>query len=131
MPEIRSSNLAPPRHFLLRLTRLGPLVPARLRWLDHAPEDPAWNKLDRWPVYVLCADIAGVDVPPEDITERAHIKLGHWKWPQPITEAEYRYRMARLRWAEGARPDDPTLAPRRAVDPEQIEMPSFGKENGL
>src|SRR5688500_18211232 len=39
--------ILPPRYYLLRLVRRGPLVPGRLRWLDHAPEDPEWNKLDR------------------------------------------------------------------------------------
>jgi hypothetical protein len=119
-----------PRHFLLRAVRHGPLVPARLYWLDHEPGCPE-NKREgsRWPVYIQCADIAGVEVEPERVTDRMHRPDSHWGALQTITETEYRYRLARLRWAERGAPDDPTLRPTRKVDPARVPMPSFEREN--
>ncbi len=127
-----------PRYYLLRAVRYGPLVPARLRWLDHAPEDPETNKLDRGRLsIVVCADIAGTEVEPEQIMERLWsetdfrpgILPGHWRYPKPITEAEYHYQVARLRWAEAHRPEDAALRARRAVDPAAVPIPSFEEEN--
>lgn len=121
-----------PRHFLLRLRRRGPLVPARLHWIDHAPGDPQDNKLDRGRLsIVVCADIAGAEVPPEELLERLHIRPGHWKYPEPISHAEYRYQLARLQWAAQHRLDDPALRPRRAVDPAQVALPDFSREKAM
>lgn len=119
-----------PRYYLMRQVRYGPLVPARLYWIDHEPGEPS-NKREssRWPVYILCADVAGVEVEPEMLIERTWAPMAHWKYPQAITEIEYRYQIARLRWAERASPSDPTLRPRRKVDPASVALPSFEKEN--
>lgn len=113
------------QHFLLRLTRGGPLVPARLQELDHELGQPD-NKRDRWPPTVLVADINGEITPPEELTDRFHWPAGHWKYAQPCTQAEYEFRLKRLRWAEENRPDDPSLRPRRKVDPRTARLPSFG-----
>jgi hypothetical protein len=121
-----------PQHFLLRVVRGGPLVPARLRWLDHAPDDPDDNKLDRGRLSIVCcADVAGAEVPPEQLTERLYRGPGHWKYAEPITESEYRYQLQRLHWAARHRPQDPGLRPRRAVDPAQAPLPDFSRENAL
>lgn len=122
----------PPAHYLMRQVRLGPLVPARLHWLDHEPGVPE-NKREgsRWPVLILCADIAGVEVEPEQITDRGHRPAAHWGALQSITEAAYRYEIARLRWAEGSAPADPALRPRRKVDPASVAMPSFERERTI
>jgi hypothetical protein len=122
--------MMPPRYFVLRVTRYGPLVPARLTEIDTEPGEPG-NKRDRWPPTVLCADIAGAVVPPEELTERFMAPVGHWKYAQPISEAEYRHRFALLRWAEAHRPADPTLKPRRRVDPTHLPLPDFTRENAL
>src|SRR5580704_5444287 len=113
-----------PRHYLMRQVRFGPLVPARLRYIDHEPGEPS-NKREgsRWPVYLVCADVAGVEVEPEQIADRMHREPSHWAALQPITEAEYLYQMARLRWAERSAPDDPTLRSRRKVDPASVALP--------
>jgi hypothetical protein len=116
-----------PRHFLMRLVRGGALVPARLRWLDHEPGEPD-NPRDRWPPFVVVCDIAGEVRPPEELTDRFHWPASHWKHAAPISEGEYRYQLARLRWAERHRPQDPTLQPRRPVDPRQVALPSFARE---
>jgi hypothetical protein len=119
-----------PRYFVLRLRRDGPLLPGRLIEIDHEP-GVRDNPRDRWPPTVMCGDIAGNVVPPEEITSRAHWPAGHWKYAQPITEAEYRWRFDRMRWAESNLPTDPTLRPRRRVDPRQVALPSFDRENAL
>jgi hypothetical protein len=127
-----------PQYFMMRVRRGGPLVPARLRWLDHAPDDPEDNRLDRGRLSIVtCADIAGLEVPPEEVTERLWNSDGgrpgipptHWKYPEPISEAEYRYQLQRLRWAARNRPTDPVLRPRRVVDPAGLPLPDFTREN--
>lgn len=132
-------TLPAPRHFLMRQRRDGPLVPARLWWCDHDPADPE-NKLDRGRLSVYPrADIAGNEVDPERIFERTYggsearpaISPTHWKYPKPITEAEYRFQFDRMRWAERNRPDDPTLRPKAAVDPREAPLPNFERENAL
>lgn len=122
--------MIPPRHFLCRVVRFGPLVPARLRYINHEPGEPGnLREGSRWPVFILCADVAGTEVEPEWLEERLWAPAGHWKHCSPITETEYRYQLARLRWAESASPSDPTLRPRRKVDPASVALPSFEKES--
>lgn len=124
--------MTPPRYYLLRAVRQGPLVPARLHWIDHEPGEPSnLREGSRWPVYIPCADIAGVECEPEQITDRLHRPATHWGALQTITEAGYRYEIARLRWAERAAPADPTLRPRRKVDPAGVPLPSFERERSL
>lgn len=129
--------IPPARHFLLRQVRGGPLVPARLWWCDHEPGEPE-NKLDRGRLSPFPrADIAGLEVDPQLIFDRTFsatdhrpgIDPNHWKYPVPITEAEYRYQFDRMRWAELHAPRDPTLTPKRRVDPSQFELPNFDREN--
>lgn len=126
----------PPCYYLLRVKRDGPLVPARLQWLDHEPGVPE-NKLDRGRFSVYpAADIAGAEVDPELLFDRlfSHddprpgIAATHWKYPEPISEAMYRWHFERMRWAERNRPDDPVLRPRQRVDPGQIEI-NFDREH--
>ena len=121
-------SLPRPSHFLMRVTRLGPLVPAKL-WLDDAEPGEPTNKLDRgrFSIYPR-AEIAGKEVPPEQVSDRAAWPQGHWKYAQPITEVEYRYQVSRLGWAAKHRPGDPTLAPRKPVDTAQMALPSFDQE---
>lgn len=117
-----------PQHYLMRLVRYGPLIPARLQWLDHEPGEPD-NKRDRWPALLCVVDIAGEDCPPEELLERQHWPPRHWKHAEPIGEGEYRYRLELLRWAEKGRPDDPTLRPRRRIDRRTVPLPNFDREN--
>jgi hypothetical protein len=119
--------MMPPRHFVLRVTRYGPLVPARLQWIDYEPGEPD-NHRDRWPSVIPFVDIAGEVVPPEELTERFMAPVGHWKYAQPISEADYRFLFDHLRWLETVRPNDPVLQPRRRVDPQRMQLPSFERE---
>jgi hypothetical protein len=112
------------RHFLMRMTRYGPLVPARLMEISHEP-GIADNHRDRWPATILMADIAGEVVPPEELTERFFWGPGHWKYAAPTTRAEYEYRLKMMRWAETNAPDHPALRPRRKVDPRTVRLPNF------
>ncbi len=130
-------KLPPRQHFLMRVRRDGPLVPAMLWWCDHDPADPA-NKLDRGRLSIYPrAAIAGEEVEPERILERLGLlplsgdqvatpdqilarlaqaeppPVTHWKWCQPVSEAVYQHHFSRLRWAERHRPNDPALNPRR------------------
>lgn len=117
-----------PRHFLMRVTRFGPLVPARLVEIDTEPGEPE-NARDRWPATILCADVAGEVVPPEELTERLHVVQGHWKHAGEISASEYEYRFKLLRWAETNRPNDPTLKPKKRVCAIDVPLPSFESEN--
>lgn len=134
LPKVR-----PPTYYVMRQRRDGPLLPARLQWLDHEPEEPD-NKLDRGYQSVFPqADIGGALVDPERILERLFsytdtrpgIAPTHWKYPQPCTEAEYRLRMEQLRWAERNRPDDPKLRPRKRVESDSLPLPNFDRENSI
>jgi hypothetical protein len=146
----------PPRHYLIRLRRDGPLVPARLRWLDHEPGEPD-NKLDRGSLVPFPAvDIAGKDVEPEVLIERVILQpnrrgdmlkqpaalladflaapsgavpLTHWRYAQPISEAEYRHQLKLRGWAQTYRPSHPVLQPRQRVDPAQLPIPDFTREH--
>jgi hypothetical protein len=126
MPELKPG---PPQYFLMRARRMGPLVPARLWWCDYEPGEPT-NKLDRGNLSPYPrADIAGDECDPLELRERLAWPQGHWKYCQPITETEYRYQVQHLRWAENNRPDDPRLTPKQAVDPSQLALPNFDREN--
>lgn len=125
-------------YYLIRERRDGPLVPARLQWLNHEPGEPS-NLLDRGCLSVFPqVDIAGVYVEPERLLERLYssdkfreaIAPRHWKYAQPITESVYRVRLDRMRWAERNRPNDPTLRPRRKVDSDQVSI-NFDRENSI
>jgi hypothetical protein len=112
---------------MLRVRRDGPLVPARLRWLDHAPDDPPENRLDRGRLSIVTvAEIAGAGVPPEEVTDRRYRGPGHWKYAEPITESEYRYQLARLDHAQRIMP---RFNPRRRLKPADLPLPNFDREN--
>lgn len=120
-----------PQYFLLRVKRLGPLVPARWWVCDHDPADPD-NKLDRGRLSAYPrAEIAGVECEPETVSDRAAWGAPHWKYAQPITEVEYRYQVARLRWAGKHQPTDPGLAPKRPVAADRLVLPNFERENSI
>lgn len=120
--------MRPARYFLLRRVRFGPLVPARLVEIDHEPGEPD-NPRDRWPATLLCADIAGEVVPPEEITDRFYWPRDHWKWAEPVSEEVYRYHFDRMRRAEAAGDPDPMLRSRQRVRAADVPLPSFAEEN--
>lgn len=145
-----------PRHFIMRLTREGPLVPARLQWLDHEPGAPD-NELDRGRLSPFpYVDIAGAETDPDVLLDRLGFRrrgdagslphevlaafanaalvprpVGHWAYAQPVSEDEYDFQFRRMRWAENNRPNDPVLKPQRKVDPAQLPLPNFDRENAL
>jgi hypothetical protein len=138
-----------PRYFLLRLRRGAPLVPARLWLCDHDPADPE-NRLDRGALSVFPrAEIAGREVPPERLLDRLGVwrrcgdgtlradeavaaladpslqtprPVGHWAYAQPITAAEYSYRVAHLQWLERHRPNDPRANPYQQIKPAELPL---------
>jgi hypothetical protein len=131
--------MQPPRHFLMRVRRDGPLVPARIWLCDHEPASPE-NKLDRGRLSVYPrADVGGLEVDPERLFDRlmsstdwqpAH-PITHWRYAQPITETEYAYRVRQLQWASAHKPDDPGLRPKTPLKPSQLQLPDFTRENSL
>jgi len=145
------------RHFVLRVTRYGPLVPARLRWLDHEPGVPE-NRLDRGRLSLYPAvDIAAQEVDPDILLDRLGFRrrgdagslphevlaalarparlaprpLGHWAYAAAISEAEYVWRFQALRQIEERRPDDPRLKTRRRLAAADVEVPDFSREEAL
>jgi hypothetical protein len=129
-----------PRHFLLRVARYGPLVPARLWWCDQGPDDPPENKLDRGRLSLYPrADIAGVEVEPELLGDRLCSltdprpanPITHWRYAKPIGAEEYRRRFDALRRVEALRPDDPLLQTRRRLAAADVEVPDFSREEAL
>jgi hypothetical protein len=122
-------------YFMLRATRRGPLVPARIWLCDHDPADET-NKLDRGRLSVYPrADIAGEEVDPERFIEERLCSAtdwspaqspSHWRYAQPIDEAEYRFQIAHRAWAAQHRPEHPTVRPRQVVDAAQMPLPVFG-----
>jgi hypothetical protein len=128
-----------PSYFLLRVTRHGPLVPARLWWCDSEPGNPD-NKLDRGRLSIYPrADIAGLEVPPEQLADRlfsmtdprpAH-PPSHWRYAEPVSATEYQFWFERMRWVEEVRPDDPLLKPRRRLAAADVAVPDFGREESL
>lgn len=116
------------QHFIVRVTRYGPLVPARLMEIDTEPGEPD-NPRDRWPATILCADIAGEVVPPEQLTDRFYWPKHHWKHAEPVSEATYRAHFEHMRRAESCDPSNPVLTPRKRVDPAAVALPDFTQEN--
>jgi len=124
------------RHFLLRVTRYGPLVPARLWWCDSEPGVPD-NKLDRGRLSLYPrADIAGIEVEPDLLGDRLCSltdprpanPITHWRYAKPISAEEYRWRFDALRRVEALRPDDPLLQTRRRLAAADVEVPDFSRE---
>lgn len=116
------------RYYVMRLTRFGPLLPARLHEIAHEPGEPS-NPRDRWPPFVTEADVGGERLPPEEILDRRHWQPPHWKALQEISKAEYDALFARLRWAESSDPRNPMLHPRERVRAADMALPSFEREN--
>jgi len=144
-------------HFLMRVARHGPLVPARLWWCDSEPGVPE-NRLDRGRLSLYPrADIAGVEADPDILLDRLGFRrrgdsgslpsevlpaladpkrlaprpLGHWAYTKPISEAEYRWRFDALRRTEERNPDDPRLKTRRRLAAADVEVPDFSREEAL
>jgi hypothetical protein len=125
------------RYFLLRAVRHGPLLPARLYWCDHGPDDPPENRLDRGRLSLYPrADIGGVEVEPEQLADRlfsmtdprpAH-PPSHWRFAKAISAEEYRWLLDTLRRTEECRPDDPLLRPGRRLAAADVDLPDFSRE---
>lgn len=106
-------------YWLIRLRKGAPLVPARIWLCPHEPGAPD-NILDTGPY--LAAEVAGDPADPDEVWTHAFAddaRPGGW----PITEAEYRFRLADLRHARDWRPDDPLARPRAKVDWLQAALP--------
>lgn len=143
---------------MLRVRRDGPLTPARF-WLDDAEPGVPDNKLDRGRLSPYPrAEIAGREVAPERLLDRLGIwrrrgdgtllahevvaaladpsqqtprPVGHWGYAEPISAAEYGYRVAHLAWLRAHKPNDPRAHPDRPMKPSELPMPNFEREQSL
>lgn len=92
-------------HWMLRLVKNGPLVPAAIMRVHTTRHPETDEPMERSPF--LAAFIAGRPAAIDDV----------WLYRgQPITEAEYRFRVADLEWAVEHAPHEPIANPRRPVD---------------
>jgi hypothetical protein len=114
MPErgpVRKINDPQPGHWMVRLVRDGPEVPAKIERIDHEPGNPA-NKLDTGPV--MFALIAGEPVDP--------LAIWHSRG-RPIDAVEYAYQLADYLWCRDHAPDEPKANPRAPIDPLSGKLP--------
>jgi hypothetical protein len=98
--------------WLVRYHMRAPAVPAMIALCNHEPGEPE-NILDRPPYFV--AAIAGKDVDPFNVLA--------CKDHQPITEAEYRFRVDEAAWIRDHAPHEPIAKPRRSTDFMQTALP--------
>lgn len=112
-PPGRRIDRPEPGHWLVRLVRGGPLVPARIFWAQttHEPGNPE-NLMERSPF--LAAEVGGDVVEVDSVWHRRGT---------PITEAEYRYRLAEMQWATEHAPAEAIAKPRQPVDFTAIPLP--------
>jgi len=115
LSDRRPRKLAEPQpgFWLVRAVKGGPLVPARIYWCDHEPGEPD-NKLDRWPLPFLAAELAGKVADVERVWTMRGI---------PISEDEYRYRVADQAWARAHAPEEPVAQPYLPIDPLAVKPP--------
>jgi len=90
--------------WMIRMRRGGPEMPACIALSDHEPGN-AGNKLDTGPI--LVANVG--------YEERDPIEVWSMKG-RAITEAEYRFEMARVAWVRAHAMDEPEATPRKPVD---------------
>lgn len=150
-----ADTMKTPAYFMLRVRRDGPLVPARLWLCDHDPADPS-NKLDRGRLVPYPrAEIAGREIDPQRLLDRLGVwrrrgdmpmlphevlaaladpaqltprPVGHWAYAEPISEAEYRYRVAHLEWTRAHHPSDPRGQAHGRVKPAELPLGDFSRE---
>jgi hypothetical protein len=109
----RSLNDPQPGYWLMRMVKGGPRVPATI-CIVHTTREPGEesNLMDRSPF--IAAFIAGDPVSIDDVWHRRG---------EPITESEYRFRVADLEYARRYAPDEPQAAPRKKIDLMQAKLP--------
>lgn len=112
--RVRDMNTPEPCHVLIKMVKRGPHVAARIFWCDHEPGFPD-NKLDRWPVPFLAAEIDGRPAAVE--------RVWHAVWEQKITESEYRFRVADSEHAKRWRPNEAIAQPTKPVDLRSLPIP--------
>jgi hypothetical protein len=97
----------------MRMVKGGPRVPAAI-YVVHTTAEPGEesNRMDRSPF--IAAFVAGEPVAMDDVW----LHRG-----EPITEADYNFRVADMRWAQQHAPDEPQAQPRAKIDLMQAKLP--------
>ena len=106
MSDARAVSMPAEGHWLIRLVRNGPPVPACIRLVQTTaePGEPT-NRMERSPFLA-----AFINEEPVDI-DRVWLVRGH-----PIAAAEYRYRCAVTDWAIRHAPETPEATPTKRID---------------
>jgi len=133
-PALRFVRREPPRppepgFWLVYLKRGARHVPARIWLCDHEPYNVE-NKLDRWPIPFLAAEIAGRWVEVWQVWDHVCLMTEnpqHWRAAVPIEprdgltiEEEYAYQMSLLDWRQQNEGVSPTKPIRRLTE---LELP--------
>lgn len=105
--EARQIDRPEPGHWMMRLAKRAPAVPARIYFVRTWREPDAWppNLMDRSPF--LVAEILGEIVPWSDVWERRGTS---------ISEEEFNYQMALYDWTKRNAPWEPLANPTEPVD---------------
>lgn len=107
-PRLRpAEEPAPGWWMLVPLVRDGPPMPARIFWNDCEPDTD--NILE---VPFLDASIGLERVPPDVVWQRRE---------RPISEPEWKFRVAELAWLRQHEPSDPRTTPRAPVNLNTME----------
>jgi len=104
-------------YWLIRLTKSGPLTPARI-WFERDPSHVG-RPIDPWPnsetrILGIFAEVAGKPISVE--------RVWHTRG-KPIDEKEFLFLMSDLAWARSYSPTDPVANPEIPVNLRQIPMP--------
>jgi hypothetical protein len=121
-----------PSYWCVYSRRDGVLVPARIFWADHEPGNEE-NKLDRWPLPFLAAEIAGRWVDPKELWLRVlqrETEPNHWKCAHPMIpkedltpEQEYDFQMKDMAWLKENDRTHPLAQPHKPVNLSSLPLP--------
>lgn len=102
--------------FKRRLVKDGPFVPARI-WM-YQPTDEA-------------GDLVGDEVLQCEVNGQFADPQQQWSWlcGNPITEQEFNYLTAILKWSAENAPHEPMANPRKAIDWTKVPTPTFERKH--
>lgn len=99
--------------FKRKLVKGGPFVPAKI-WLDNIEQDAAGDLIDQ--PELIC-----------EVNGRRGDAFEQWLFlcSNPISQAEFEYMRAQIRWAKEFSPQDPIATPGKRIDWMKVPVPTF------